>query len=335
MRDDPKLRGKPVIVGGSPSGRGVVAAASYEVRRYGVHSAMSAARAKRLCPHAIIVRPDFSRYRREADAIFEIYRRFTPLMQPASLDEAYLDVTDHLGSFSTGMAIAKEIRRLVRKERSLTVSVGVGPNRLIAKIASDFRKPDGLTVVHPGRVRAFLDPLPVRKLHGVGPSTERALHALGIRTVAQLRAARRQKLVDRFGEKWGGMLTRIARGKDDRPVVIERERKSLGHERTFRTDLRGLRALEEPMGKLVGLVADGLSKRQLTGRTITVKVRYGDFETLTRSATLPLPTSDEEVIGRYARRLLRKTEAARRPVRLLGVTVSNMVRREDPQLLLF
>ncbi len=188
MRDDPSLAGRPVIVGGDPDSRGVVASASYEARAFGIHSAMPAARARRLCPDAVFLRPDFPRYRRESDRIFAIYRDVTPEMETISLDEAYLDVTDHLGAAGAAQALAKEIRRRVRDERGLTVSVGVGPNCLVAKIASDACKPDGLRVVPPQRVQAFLDPLPVRRLLGVGPATERALAAMCVATVAELRA---------------------------------------------------------------------------------------------------------------------------------------------------
>ncbi len=202
MRDDPTLAGRPVVVGGDPKGRGVVAAASYEARSFGIHSAMPAAQAVRLCPNAVFLEPDFSRYRRESAAIFAIYREVTPLVQPLSLDEAYLDVSRHLGAFPSATAIAKEIRHRVREERRLTVSVGVAPNKLVAKIASDFRKPDGLTVVRPGEVEAFLAPLPVRRLHGVGPSSEQALLELGVHTVAELRALSLDRLLARFGH-WG------------------------------------------------------------------------------------------------------------------------------------
>ncbi|HEX3552638.1 MAG TPA: DNA polymerase IV, partial [Thermoanaerobaculia bacterium] len=239
MRDDPSLRGLPVIIGGRPESRGVVAAASYEVRKFGVHSAMPSSRAKRLCPDAIFIPPDFRRYSRESEKIFAIYREITPLVQAVSIDEAYLDVTDHLGDVGSATAVAKAIRRRVKEERGLTVSVGVGPNRLIAKIASDFNKPDGLTVVPPAKVQAFLDPLPVRRLHGVGPATERALAEMKLATIADLRAADLDLLIDRFG-KHGRILHEFAHGIDDRPVETHQERKSLGTENTYSEDLTDL-----------------------------------------------------------------------------------------------
>jgi DNA polymerase-4 len=334
MRDEPQLAGKPVVIGGNPVGRGVVAAASYEVRRFGVHSAMPAARARRLCPQAVFIRPDFPRYRRESEAIFAIYRQLTPVIQPVSIDEAYLDVTDHLGPYPSATAVAKEIRRRVREQRRLTVSIGVGPNRLVAKIASDFHKPDGLTVVKPAQVQRFLDPLPVRRLHGVGPATERALAELGVTTVAELRRQPLELLIQRFGRHGDG-LYRYARGIDERPVETTRQRKSLGTENTYGRDLVGLAAMDAEIDRLAGQVAAGLAKRGISGRTVTVKVRYGDFTTVTRGRTLPWPTSSGQEIAGHARALLRRTEAASRPVRLLGVTLSNLEEGHGAQLWLF
>lgn len=334
MRDDPSLRGRPVVIGGDPSGRGVVAAASYEVRRFGVRSAMPAAEARRRCPAAVFLRPDFPRYRRESEAIFRIYREITPLVQAVSIDEAYLDVSEHLGGLGSATAVARAIRRRVRSERGLTVSVGVGPNKLVAKIASDHGKPDGLVVVPPRRVEAFLAPLSVRRLRGVGPATEAALAELGVTTVEELRRLSMDALTHRFG-RHGGVLYEFARGIDGRPVETERERKSLGHENTFRHDLTRVAEMEEELRRLAGEVADGLERRDLAGRTVTVKVRYGDFTTVTRSHTLPAPTADGALITRCAVDLLGRTAAGSRPVRLLGVTVSNLAAEGVWQLPLF
>jgi DNA polymerase-4 len=333
-RDDPSLAGKPVIVGGDPEGRGVVASASYEARRYGIRSAMPASRAKRLCPHAVFIWPDFPRYRRESDRIFAIYRELTPEVETVSLDEAYLDVTDHLGAFGTATALAKEIRRRVREERGLTVSVGVGPNCLVAKIASDACKPDGLKVVPPERVQAFLDPLPVRRLHGVGPATERALAAMGITTVAELRAQPLEELLTRF-RSHGRTLYEYARGIDERPVEPYHERKSLGTENTYREDLAHLEAMDEQVEGMAEEVADGLTRRELAACTVTIKVRYPDFTTVTRSRTFAIPTADAGRIAATAKALLRRTEAGRRKVRLLGVSASTLVPATMRQLELF
>jgi DNA polymerase-4 len=335
MRDDPGLRGRPVVIGGRPEGRGVVAAASYEARKFGIHSAMPSSRAKRLCPDVVFIPPDFRRYSRESEKIFAIYREITPLVQAVSIDEAYLDVTDHLGEAGTATAVAREIRRRVREERGLTVSVGVGPNKLVAKIASDFHKPDGLTVVPPHKVQAFLDPLPVRRLHGVGPATERALAEMGLQTVADLRAASPESLVERFGNKHGLLLYEFARGIDDRPVETHQERKSLGTENTYAVDLVGLPRMEEEVERMAGEVADALARRGLAGCTVTLKVRYSDFTTLTRSRTFLVPVWEAGSLAACAKDLLRKTEAPTRPVRLLGVTASNLVRERVEQLSLF
>jgi DNA polymerase-4 len=334
VRDDPSLAGKPVVVGGRPEGRGVVAAASYEARRYGIHSAMASAHAVRRCPDLVFLKPDFERYRRESQAIFAIFRDFTPLVQPASLDEAYLDVSEHLGALGSATAIAREIRRRVREERKLTVSVGVGPNRLVAKIASDFDKPDGLTVVRPAQVEDFLAPLPVRRLHGVGPATEKALADLGVMTVADLRRLDVESLTRRFG-RWGEALHAFARGVDGRAVTTDAERKSLGTETTYARDLREAAAIEAELVRLAEEVAGDLQKRQLWARTVTIKVRYADFTTVTRGHTLGVACCDAATLGWQATALLRRTDAAARPVRLLGVTASNLVEGGPAQLPLF
>jgi len=334
VRDDPSLVGKPVVVGGSPEGRGVVAAASYEARKYGIHSAMASAHAVRRCPGLVILKPDFTRYRKESEAIFAIFHEVTPLVQPASLDEAYLDVTDHLGRWGSATAIAREIRRRVREERKLTVSVGVGPNRLVAKIASDFDKPDGLTVVKPSQVESFLAPLPVRRLHGVGPATEQSLAELGVTTVADLRRLEVDVLTQRFG-KWGEALHQYARGIDERPVSVERERKSVGTETTYARDLDDAAAIEAELARHAGEVAEYLQKRQLMARTVTIKVRYADFTTVTRGHTFGVACCDEPTLAWHAVALMRRTDAAARPVRLLGVTASNLLEGAPLQLPLF
>ena len=334
VRDDPSLAGKPVVVGGRPESRGVVAAASYEARRFGVHSAMASSQAARRCPGIVFLRPDFPRYKRESEAIFAIFREFTPIVQPASLDEAYLDVTEHLGPWGSATAIAREIRRRVREERRLTVSIGVGPNRLVAKIASDFQKPDGLTVVPPAKVLDFLAPLPVRRLHGVGPATEQTLAELGCATVADVRGVPVETLTQRFG-KWGEALHRYAHGIDDRPVSVERERTSLGTETTYPRDLDRAEEIEGELVRLAGEVAEDLQKRQLLARTITIKVRYSDFTTVTRGRTLGVACCDAESLAWQATWLMRRTDAAARPVRLLGVTASNLLEGAPLQLGLF
>ncbi len=334
MRDDPRLRGKPVVIGGRPDSRGVVAAASYEARAFGVRSAIPCARAARLCPDAIFLRPEFPRYRAESAKVFEIFRRFTPVVQVVSIDEAYLDVTEHLGEWGSATAIAEAIRDRVGQERGLTVSVGVGPSKLIAKIASDADKPDGLTIVKPARVQSFLDPLPVRALPGVGPATGKRLAKAGIETIRQLRAVDPLRLEGLLGS-YGRRLAQFAVGIDDRPVHTERERKSLSSERTYESDLAELDAILPELDRLSEQVAAGLEKREIAACTVVIKVRYSDFTTVTRSQTLPQPTADGEVVRAVARRLLDKTEAGERPVRLLGVGGSNLVPGRVSQLPLF
>lgn len=334
IRDDPSLEGKPVVVGGDPASRGVVAAASYEARKYGIHSAMPAAQARRNCPETVFLRPDFSRYREESQLIFDIYRDYTPTIQPLSLDEAFLDVSEHLGNFGSATELAQDIRRRVREERRLTVSVGVAANKLVAKIASDFHKPDGLTVVRPHQVEAFLAPLPVRRLYGIGPAAERSLHEMGIATIGELRELSIDRLIARFG-KWGRVLFDRVRGIDDRPVHTHRGRKSLSTERTFAENIKDIDEIDRILGTMAEEVAAGLQKRQLATSTVTVKVRYPDFTTPTRSHTLPVPTSDASTIAASARELVRRTEAAKKSVRLLGVGASNLVPGELGQMALF
>ncbi|HVS65876.1 MAG TPA: DNA polymerase IV [Thermoanaerobaculia bacterium] len=333
QRDDPSLAGKPLVIGGSPDRRGVVAAASYEVRRFGVRSAMPSSQARRLCPQAIFLPPEFSRYREESRKVFEIFRSFTDVVQPVSIDEAYLDVTEQVEAWGSATAIAEAVRARIRDERRLTVSVGVGPNRLIAKIASDRNKPDGLTVVPPARVLDFLAPLEVRNLQGVGPATERVLNdELGVRTVRELRSISEATLARRFG-RFGETLFRYALGIDDRPVLTETERKSLSSERTYDQDLVGLEVMDAEIDRQARGVAEALTRRGLAGATIQIKVRYEDFTTITRSATLSAPTDDGSVISELGRELLRRTQAGERAVRLLGVGVAKLVEDGEPRQL--
>ncbi len=336
QRDDPPLRGRPVVVGGSPNSRGVVAAASYEARQFGVRSAMPSAHAARLCPHATFLRPDFARYSEESRRIFAIFRDFTPLVQPISIDEAYLDVTAELAGHGSATAVARAIRQRVRSERGLAVSVGVASSRLVAKIASDAGKPDGLVVVPPPRVLDFLAPLSVRALPGIGPATERNLqHELGASSIGALRALPLERLTARLG-RHGETLHRYAHGIDLRPFEVQHQRKSLSAERTYSRDLSSLDAMELELERLADEVAAALQRRGLRGATVVLKVRYGDFVTLTRSRTLAQPVDDPHTLASVARDLLRRTQAPVRPVRLLGLGVSKIGRPgDDAQLVLF
>ena len=326
QRDRPELRGRPVAVGGDPDKRGVVAAASYEARKFGVRSAIPMSRAVRLCPSLVIVHPDFIKYRSVSEQVFTIFRSVTPLVEPMSLDEAYLDVTENAWGEELGMNVAKRIKAEIRSTTGLTASAGVAPNKFLAKIASGWQKPDGLTVIAPGRVEQFLQGLPVDALWGVGPVTARKLRARGIEKLIDVRAADPVVLRDTVGSlaEW---LQKLALGEDDRPVVADYEVKSSGSENTFETDLTELSDVREEIAEMARRTAVWLHKRDLYARTVTIKVRYSDFTTITRSHTEPA-TRDEDRIVERALGLLEKTEAGHRPIRLLGVSVHNL--RETP-----
>jgi DNA polymerase IV len=321
QRDDPSLRGRPLAVGGQPDRRGVVAAASYEARAFGVHSAMSMAKAVRLCPSLVIVGPDFARYKSASNAVFSIFREVTPLVEPLSLDEAYLDVTENAWGEAFGTAVAKRLKARIRADTGLTASAGVAPNKFLAKIASGWKKPDGLTVISPDRVEPFLQKLPVDALWGVGPVTAGKLRAKGIERLVDVRAADPQLLHDTVGSL-ADWLRQLANGVDDRPVVPNREAKSSGSENTYPEDLIDLETIRVEVAEMAGHAIAWLARKQLLARTVTLKVRYGDFTTITRSHTA-LPTRDEADLTARAVRLLEKTEAGARPVRLLGVSVHN------------
>ncbi len=326
--DRPELREKPVIVGGS-SNRGVVAAASYEARRFGVHSAMPIARARRLCPNGVYLPVRMPRYAEISARVFAIYGRFTPLVEPLSIDEAFLDVTGCERLSGTAEEAARRIKEAVRAETGLIVSAGAASNKFIAKIASDMGKPDGLVVVPPGEEQAFLDPLPVGKVWGVGKVAEGELARLGIRTIRDLRRTAREMLVRAFGEH-GDHLFSLARGIDDRPVETERETKSIGHEETFERDLRYRETMRRELLALSGRVAERLRREALRGKTVTLKVKYSDFVQVTRAITLADPTDDGGTVYRCAMDLLSETEAGARPVRLLGVSVSRLEEAKEP-----
>jgi DNA polymerase-4 len=320
--DRPELRGKPVIVGGDDR-RGVVAAASYEARKSGVHSAMPTATAKRICPTGIFLPVRMSRYAEMSDAVFAIYRRFTPLVEPLSIDEAFLDVTGCERLFGSAVEVAQKIKAAVREETGLTVSAGVASNKFLAKIASDIGKPDGLTVVPVGGEQAFLDPLPVEKLWGVGKVTGEALRRQRIRTIEDLRKASRDTLVRSFGVH-GSHLHELSRGIDDRPVETERDAKSIGHEDTYDHDLRDRGAMRRELLSLADRVSTRLRRAGIKGRTVTLKVKYHDFVQVTRAISLSEPTDDGGTLYRCALDLLLDTEAGVRPVRLLGISVSKL-----------
>ncbi|MBI3049359.1 MAG: DNA polymerase IV [Acidobacteria bacterium] len=322
QRDHPELRGRPVAVGGAPGDRGVVAAASYEARAFGVRSAMPMARASRLCPSLVIVPPDFTKYRAVSQQIFDIFRRVTPLVEPLSLDEAYLDVTENAWGETLGTNVARRLKAEVRDATGLTASAGVAPNKFLAKIASGWQKPDGLTVIPPERVETFLRALPVDALWGVGPVTARKLRARGIATLVDVRAADPALLRETVGSL-ADWLQQLARGEDDRPVVPEHDPKSSGSENTFARDLTDIGEIRSAIVAMARDAAGWLVRHERYARTVTIKVRYHDFTTITRSHSAD-PTQDEESIVARALTLLDRTEAGRRPIRLLGVSVHNL-----------
>jgi DNA polymerase-4 len=327
QRDDPSLLGRPVIVGW-PGERSVVCAASYEARKFGVHSAMPALRAMRLCPDGVFIHPNFDKYRAVSRQIREIFERHTPLVEPLSLDEAYLDVTEELTGIPTATETAETIRREIRAETNLTASAGVAPNKFLAKIASDWKKPDGIFVVKPHQVERFLTDLPVRKIPGVGKATDRVMTQIGIATVGDLRNFSQEELISHFG-KWGTRLWELARGIDESPVVPSRKRKSWSSENTFQHDIT-LEEVADYLRRESHSLWEQLEKKSMRGRTITVKLRTGKFETATRRLTPPeLPASGDD-IARIAVELLGRFEfGANAKYRLAGVGVSNFIDEEE------
>ena len=323
QRDHPELRQRPVIVGGDPNGRGVVATCSYEARKFGIHSAMPAARAYRLCPQAIFVRPRFSVYRQVSQQIREIFLSYTDLVEPLSLDEAYLDVTVNKFNIQSATWIAQEIRRKIRQTTGLTASAGISYNKFLAKIASDVNKPDGLTLVTPEQASDFIAALPIRRFHGVGRVTEKKMQQLGINTGADLLRFSLEDLHRYFG-KAGAYYYYIARGIDQRPVVPDRVRKSIGKETTLGEDLADRSRMLTILGGLSEQVAETLAAKQTSGLTLTLKVKYADFQQVTRSISREQAIESSEDILALAEELLKKTDAGEKSVRLLGVTVSHL-----------
>jgi DNA polymerase-4 len=338
QRDKPELRGLPVAVGGDPEQRGVVAAASYEARAFGVRSAIPMARAVRLCPSLVIVRPDFARYKAASQAVFSIFRRVTPLVEPLSLDEAYLDVTENAWGETLGQAVARRLKAEIKDATNLTASAGVAPNKFLAKIASGWKKPDGLTVIAPERVEQFLHKLPVDALWGVGPVTATRLRERGIERLVDVRSVSPAVLREAVGSnaEW---LRQLADGVDDRPVEPNQSAKSSGTENTFAEDLTDPADIRREIDEMARDGAAWLERKLLSCRTVTIKVRYDDFTTITRSHSKDAATRNADDIAARAIALLERTEAGRRPVRLLGVSVHNLVdpteRSEDLPLPLF
>lgn len=325
QRDKPSLRGRPVVVGGIGL-RGVVATASYEARRYGVHSAMPVTQARARCPHAAFLWPRFPAYKEASELVMAALSEHSPLVEPLSLDEAYVDLAagptaEH--TVASVRALATELRRTITERTGLVASVGAATSKLVAKVASELGKPDGLVVVEPGTERELLAPMTVRTLPGVGPATAERLAQLGVRTVADLERVTQEELVATLGQAQGRQLHHLSRGEDDRPVVAERDWKSVSVEDTFDRDIDDARLLGALAERMAAQVCARLVEAGLSGRTVTLKARFPDFSTVSRSQTLPAPTDDARTVVRVARRLLEDLDA-RRGVRLLGVGVSGL-----------
>lgn len=327
QRDNPFYQGKPIVVGGSPEGRGVVATASYEARKFGIHSAMSSKKALQLCPEVIFVRPRFSAYKEVSNKLREIFARYTDLIEPLSLDEAYLDVTHDKQNIGSAIEIAKQIRQAIKDELNLTASAGVSINKFVAKIASDLRKPDGLTFIAPSKVEAFIESLPVEKFFGVGKVTAEKMKAMNLFTGADLKMLTEKEMVKRFG-KVGHFYYNIVRGVDDRMVQPERETKSVGAEDTFLHDLSDIAEMNAELDKIAETVCNRLKRYDLKGRTITVKIKFSDFKQITRSQSFINPINELEEVQKAAKNLLSSVSLEGKKVRLLGVTLSNF--KEKP-----
>ncbi len=321
--DNPQYREQPVLVGGSPQSRGVVAAASYEARKFGVHSAMPMSTAVRHCPHAVIVRPRFDRYREMSGRIMDIFREVTALVEPLSLDEAYLDVTDAVADGTTPAAIAGGIRERVKRETGLNISVGAATSKSVAKIASDLRKPDALVVVPAGEERDFLAPLPAGKLSGIGPKAVESLRQEGIETIGQLAEQPADWFVRVFGKRAASVQAK-ALGLDRDPVQPTKATKSVSAETTFPSDLSSAEDLYPELARLCGRVARSLERKGITGKTVNVKLRLTDFTTFTRQVTLPEPTSSGEQLLETAWALVEKELSTGRAFRLIGAGMSSL-----------
>ncbi len=335
--DNPTLRGKPVVVGADPKGgrgRGVVSTANYEARKYGISSAMPISEAYRRCPHAVFLPVRGARYRQVSERIMAILRGYTPLVEPLSIDEAFLDLTPTLKLHGDPVRVAREIKRRIREEvGDLTASVGIAPNKFLAKIASDLEKPDGLVVVPVERVEEFLRPLPVARLWGVGKKTQPLLEKLGIRTIGDLARFPRDELVQRFGA-WGIRLWELAHGMDDRPVVPASPAKSISQETTFEQDVDDVELLERTLLELVDHVTREMRDADVRGRTVTLKIRLEDFSTFTRSRTLSEATNAFAPVAKVVLDLFRRFDRRGQKVRLVGVGISNL-ERGGRQLSLF
>lgn len=333
QRDTPSLRGKPVVVGGRPTSRGVVSTASYEARKYGIHSAMPLAEALRRCPQAIFLPVNGQKYRHVSMQIRQIFLTYTPMVEPLSLDEAFLDVTGSTSLFGSAESIGLLIKKRIQQELDLTASVGVASNKFLAKLASDLKKPDGFVLVESDKVQEFLDPLPVRRIWGIGEKTAERLHSLNVQTVKDLRQLKPEYLTRLFGVL-GSQIYQLARGIDERSVESDREAKSVGRETTFAQDIGDREVLETVLLELACDVGQSLRKAGIKGKTVTLKARYDDFRTISRSRTLPQLTNLDEVIYHQVCSLLKEV-SLKQQLRLIGVSLHHLTALEEEQLSFF
>lgn len=331
IRDHPEYRGKPLIVGGDPQSRGVVATCSYEARKFGIHSAMSSAQAYRLCPQAIFVHGRYDAYREASRQIRDIFLEYTDTVEPVSIDEAYLDVTFNKKGIPSATMITREIREKIKAQTDLTASAGVSYNKFLAKIGSDLEKPDGLVVIPPARALEVLANLPIGKFHGIGKVCERRMLELGIRKGADLKRWRLKELIRHFG-KAGIFYYNIVRGHDDREVVTSRIRKSLGMERTFDTDLEDNEEMLAHLKRFSGKLSEDMDKKGFSARTMTVKIKYANFEQVSRSISFPAALNDEKIFYHFARKLLLETLGPHCKIRLLGISFSNLNREDGDRM---
>ena len=323
QRDNPELRDKPLVVGGLPEGRGgVVATASYEARKFGIRSAMSSKQALQLCPHAIFIRPRFAAYKEVSQKIREIFARYTDLIEPLSLDEAYLDVTNDKAGIGSAIEIAKAIKHAIKTELQLTASAGVSINKFVAKTASDMNKPDGLTFIGPSAIAAFMEKLPVEKFFGVGKVTAQKMKQMGLHTGEDLKKLTEDELTRHFG-KAGKFYYQVVRGIDHREVHPHRETKSLAAEDTFAYDLTTVEEMEVELDKIAATVCKRLQHHELKGRTVTLKIKYSNFKQITRNQSFTAAFNDLETITATAKQLLAGTDTEDKKVRLLGISISN------------
>ena len=323
QRDNPDYRGKPIVVGGSPEGRGgVVATCSYEARKFGIRSAMPSKKALQLCPHVIFIRPRFAVYKEVSQKVRAIFLRYTDLIEPLSLDEAYLDVTEDKLNIGSAIEIAKQIKQAIKDELQLTASAGVSVNKFVAKIASDMNKPDGLTFIGPSRIEQFIEELPIEKFFGVGKVTAEKMKKLHLHTGADIKKLTEAELAQHFG-KVGRFYYNIARGIDNRPVEANQETKSLSAEDTFPYDLTNASEMNNQLDKLAKIVCNRLQHYRLKGRTITLKIKYSDFKQVTRSKSFAEPLDDFDTISSTSKSLLGATDLKDKKIRLLGINISN------------